>query len=291
MPRLPRLLLMCLLAACVWARDPLAQRIAHTDPAKYRRGRGAHGGAGENQVMTLLDNQSMNTNLIFVHRGLLGPKSGIGHHYHNQMEEMFVIFDNEAQFTIDGRTALVKGPAGAPCRLGRSHAIYNPTDRPAEFMNIAVGSVKAKYDATDLDDNRVDAPLDARPAFITMRLDRKLLRPAEAHNGGQGTAQYRRALRPEVFFTNWAYVDHLVLGPGTSEGRHRHAGVEEVYYVLNGEGRVEVNNESAAIRKGDTVPVFLNEVHSLAAGAGQEMELMILGVAREKNNIDTVAVR
>ena len=30
------------------------------------------------------------------------------------MEEMFVIFDNEAQFTIDGRTATLKGPAGAP---------------------------------------------------------------------------------------------------------------------------------------------------------------------------------
>jgi mannose-6-phosphate isomerase-like protein (cupin superfamily) len=43
---------------------------------------------------------------------------------------MFVIFDGEAQFTIDGRTAVLKGPAGALCRMGHSHAIYNATDKP-----------------------------------------------------------------------------------------------------------------------------------------------------------------
>ena len=30
------------------------------------------------------------TNLLFLHRGVLPPKAGIGHHHHNQME-MFVI--------------------------------------------------------------------------------------------------------------------------------------------------------------------------------------------------------
>ena len=60
-----------------------------------------------------------------MHRGVIEPKSGIGAHFHNQCEEMFVILDGEAQFTIDGRTSLLKGPAGAPARLGHSHAIYN----------------------------------------------------------------------------------------------------------------------------------------------------------------------
>ncbi len=41
------------------------------------------------------------------------------------MEEMFVIFDGEAQFTIDGRTSRCAPRAGAPCRMGQSHAIYN----------------------------------------------------------------------------------------------------------------------------------------------------------------------
>src|SRR5438034_2910021 len=49
-------------------------------------------------------------------------------------EEMFVILDGEAQFTIDGRTSVLKGPAGAPCRMGHMHAIYNATDKPVQWM-------------------------------------------------------------------------------------------------------------------------------------------------------------
>lgn len=93
------------------AREPLAQRIVHTDPAKYRTAKAVHGGAGQLNYMALLDAHSLDTNLFFLHRGTIQPKSGIGAHFHNQCEEMFVIFDGEAQFTIDGRTSLLKGPA------------------------------------------------------------------------------------------------------------------------------------------------------------------------------------
>ncbi len=286
------LILALMLAAPLVAREPLAQRIRHTDPARYRLVNNVHAGApGGLNYMGLLDRLDMNTNLIFVHRGVIPPKGGIGHHFHNHMEEMFVIFDNEAEFTVNGRTSRLAGPAGAPCRMGGSHAIYNPTDRPTEWMNIAVGSMKGRYDAFDLGDDRVGAPLDKVPVFITLRLDRKLLRPAEALNGGKGTALYRRALQPEVFYTNWSYVDHLLLPPGTSLGRHRHEGVEEVFYVLGGEGMVQVGEESAAVRKGDAVPVFLNEVHSLAGAGAEGIELMILGIARQKWALDTVEVR
>ena len=166
------------------AREPLAKRIAHTDPAQYRLIKSVHAGAhgGLNYVGSF-DAYAFNTNLIFLHRGVIPPKGGIGHHYHDQMEEMFVIFDNEAEFTIDGRTSRLDGPAGATCRMGRSHGIYNPTDRPTEWMTIAVGSVKGKYDATDLADNRVGVPLDPKPVFIRMKLDRKLLQPVDSMNG------------------------------------------------------------------------------------------------------------
>ena len=281
-----------LLALPLLARDPLAQRIAHTDPATYKHAPRIHGGAEAGlKYLGLLDAQSMNTNLIFLHRGVIPPKGGIGHHYHNQMEEMFVIFDNEAEFTIDGRTSRLVGPAGAPCRMGRSHGIYNPTDKPTEWMNIAVGSVKGKYDASDLGDDRVGVTIDPKPAFITLKLDRALLQPQEKFLGGSGAALYRRALPPEVFFTNWAYIDHLVLRPDTTLGRHRHEGVEEVFYVMNGEGRAQVNNESAPIRKGDAIPIFLNEVHSFASSGPGDLEFLIIGIAREKGKLDTTEVK
>jgi mannose-6-phosphate isomerase-like protein (cupin superfamily) len=278
------------LAAPALAREPLIQRIARTNPSAYRQIKAVHGGAGELHYQGLFEATTLNANLLFLHRGVIPPGGGIGHHFHNHMEEMFVIFDNEAEFTINGRTSRLAGPAGAPCRMGQSHAIYNPTNRPTEWMNIAVGSIKGKYDATDLDDDRVGVALDPKPVFITMKLDRQLLKPQAGRFGGQGTVRYRRALPPEVFYTNWSYVDHLVIPPGASEGKHRHAGVEEFYYVIDGEGTVTVNHESAAIRKGDAVPIEFNDVHSFAGGGSGGLELMIVGVARVKWALDAEAV-
>jgi len=51
-------------------------------------------------------------------------------------------------------TSALKGTVGAPCRMGHSHAIYNPSDKPVEFMNIT--TVKGKYDAFNLDDARAE---------------------------------------------------------------------------------------------------------------------------------------
>ncbi len=109
---------------------PLAERIAHTEPSKYRASPSVHGGPGQLNYMGLFNATSLDTNLYFLHRGIIQPKSGIGAHFHNQCEEMFVIFDGEAQFTINGRTSVLKGPAGAPTRMGSMHAIYNHTDKP-----------------------------------------------------------------------------------------------------------------------------------------------------------------
>ncbi len=264
-------------------REPLASRIAHTDAAKRQTVKAVHNGAGEIAYQALLDAHSLDTNLYFLHRGVLQPKSSMGNHFHNNCEEMYVVLDGEAQFTVDGRTSLLKAPAGAPCRLGHSHALYNPGDKPVQFLNINVSMLKGENDAFNTDDPRVGVPLDAIPVFMTVSFDRALLRSVNAMAGGKGAVQYRRAIGPSVFAGPWAYTDHLLLPPGTTVGQQIHRGVAEVYYVMGGSGRITVGSETAALQEGDAVPVQLNEVHALENNGTAPLELLVVGVSRERN--------
>ncbi len=188
---------------------------------------------------------------------------------------MFVIFDGEAEFTINGRTSTLKGSWGAPDRMGSAHGIYNPTDHDVEWMNINVGTSKV-YDAFNLGDDRVGAPQDKVPQFVTMHLDRALLKPL----AGNPAVSRRRALGPSVFYTPWAYVDHVLVQPGGATAEVRYPDLSESVYVMAGDGSVTVNGETVAIKKGDAIPVDLGQSHSFKAGAAP-LELMLIGVARD----------
>jgi len=283
-------------AVVAWSAPPAAQeapppRIVHTDPATFRQLSAVHAGAGSMAFASLLNRGAVTPEFNFLHRGVIPPGAGIGHHFHNVVEEMFVILDGEAQFTIDGRTATVKGPAGVVCRTGHSHAIYNAGSTPVQWMNLNVSQVAGVYDAFDLGDTRAGAPLDPIPNFMTMRLDRALLRAAGARGRGAAPAAAsptavvsRRALGPSVFSTTWAYIDHVVVPPGGSTPDTAHDAVGEAYYVLAGTGTVTIKGatpETAAVRAGDAIPIRIGESSRFSNTSSEPLELFVMGVARD----------
>ncbi|HVG56405.1 MAG TPA: cupin domain-containing protein [Vicinamibacterales bacterium] len=282
----------------LWQEQPvtaqatgLAKRIVPTDPATFRMSPAVHGGAGSMGFTALLNRGAVTPEFNFLHRGVIPPGAGIGHHFHNTVEEMFVILDGEAQFTIDGRTATVKGPAGVICRTGHSHAIYNASSTPVQWMNLNVSLIAGVYDAFDLGDTRATAALDPVPPFMTLRLDRALLRAPGGRGRGAAPAapaanavQSRRALAPSVFSTTWAYVDHVLVPPGGSTPELAHESVGEAYYVMAGSGTLTVkgqSSETAPVRTGDAIPIRIGESTQFTNTGSEPLELFVMGVAKD----------
>ena len=280
--------LLLAVAATVAARQAPASRVVHTDPSRYRPLTAVHGGAGGMAYAALLNGGAIGPNFNFMHRGEIPVGSGIGHHFHNTADEMFVVLNGEAQFTIDGRTALLKGPVGVVCRAGHSHAIYNSGREPLQWINFQVSVNAGISDAFDLGDDRsAGVTLDRIPTFMTLSLDPALTRAAGARGRGAAApaappaVMSRRAFGPSVFASTWAYVDHTIVAPGGSTSPLAHPAIGEVYYVLSGQGTVTVGSETTPIAKWDAVPVRLNETSNFASTGSEPLELLVYGVARD----------
>jgi mannose-6-phosphate isomerase-like protein (cupin superfamily) len=279
--------LACLIAATPALAQPgaatgnLSAKIGRHDPAKLNQSNSVHAGAGPMRFGTLLGNQAMSTNLIFVHRGEILPGGGIGQHFHNHCEEMFVILsEGDAEFTINGRTSTLKTPAGAPNTMGASHGIYNPGKTPIEWLNINVGMSKT-YDNFDLGDNRVGVPKDPIPQFINFRIDPAAMTPAPATMNPTGTVTFRRLLGPNVFYTPWSYFDHISIPAGGRIAPNADANMSTAFYVYRGAGSVTVNGETVQIAAGNAIPVDLNQTYSFSQSGTEPLQLLAIGVAKD----------
>ncbi len=269
--------LMMVLAVFVAAAQPLQQRIIYNDPAKYRKLSSVHAGAGEMEFTEMIGRNKLATNFLYLHSGKIYPKGGIGHHFHHSIEEMYVILNGEAQFTINGRTSKIKAPAVVPCKMGDAHAIYNASNEPLRWLNFAVSKQKARGDAFDLGDDRVAAILDPVPVFVSGKLERPQPAPVNMPPGNRNSMS-RRLFGPEIFSTDWNHVDHLII-PADSVVTRQLEGIEEVYYVIKGKGTVTLNNEKADIKPDDAFFGSLGEKPAIANNGRENLEVLVIGIA------------
>ena len=261
----------------------LAQRIGHFDRTKLRLLPGAHDGAGTMHVMHLLDGKALSTSFQFLDEAIIDPHSGLGEHFHDNCEEMFMAIEGpDAQYTINSHTSVLKTPAGAPARMGSSHAFYNPTDQPILWLDWGIGNWSKAHDGFNLEDSRADAPLDKIPQFVNFHLDPTLLKPVAHMNAGNGTVMYRRLLGPAQFYTPWSYIDDVLIPEGASIGAATDLDMSEVYFVLSGTGTVTVNGETASIKQYDAIPVDLGQTRSFSQTGSEPLHMLASGIAKSQ---------
>lgn len=80
---------------------------------------------------------------------------------------------------------------------------------------------------------------------------------AEAHrevaHGGPGEALNTLIFGAEMFESGLEFVIYTELELGAGIGYHPHGEDEEIYLVLEGEGRMTVNGEIHQVQKGDVI--------------------------------------
>jgi mannose-6-phosphate isomerase-like protein (cupin superfamily) len=277
-------ILMITLSGVATTAQPANARVIHNDPSKYRNLNAVHAGAGGMAFTQLIGRTELGTNFLYLHSGTINAKSGIGHHFHHTIEEMYVLLNGEAEFTINGRTSKIKAPAVVPCKMGDAHAIYNSSQEPVRWLNFAVSKAKGRTDNFDLMDTRAGAAIEAVPVFVSGRLEKEKLKTVKP-NGEGNMSPYRRIFGPDIFRTNWNHVDHLVIAADSTSGPRTLEGIEEVYYVVKGSGKVSINNEQFNVKADDAFYGKLGEKISLSGNSNEALELLVIGIAVSKDKI------
>lgn len=274
---LPVITLLAAMTVPVTAQ-PLSERVVTNNPDNYRLLSSVHDGAGQMAFTGLIGRQDLSTNFLYLHAGKIHPGGGIGHHFHHSIEEMYVLLNGEAEFTINGHTSRLEAPVVVPNKMGDSHALYNPTDDTLRWLNFAVSSTKGRGDAFDLGDDRVDVTIDPTPVFVYSQLEQDALRDNNHPYPGEGV-RYNRALGPKIFSTDWNHVDHVVIPEGSSARPRQLEGIEEVYYVINGSGSITIEGETTNIEADDAFSASLGETVTISNEGSNNLELLVIGIA------------
>lgn len=289
------MIIFCIISVqLVYAQHPAFNNnpfFGRNDKSMYRPGKQPHGGAGVLNYMQLTPPKEFKSNFIFLHRGTIMPKSGIGEHAHRRMEEMFIVLDRYAEFTVNGRTAEIPAIGMVVCPMGSSHGIYNPSDHPVEWMNWGISNDNRNYDAVNFNtegNDLVNQEIESPPTFMWAVLNRDMFHPVEEFCGGKGTVFTRKVWTSDDFRTNWEYLHHYLIPPGSSIGLHRHDNMEVVYYILSGKGRGTVNDATYDIIEGDAMSCILHNSIGVYNNSNEEMEIMAVGVSMVKGETDCI---
>ncbi len=80
----------------------------------------------------------------------------------------------------------------------------------------------------------------------------------------------------QVQMINWAR-----LPAGESFQAHYHEDMQEVFIIIRGQARIQIDQETADLGSGDTVVIPVRSVHIMHNTGRQDVEYIALGITRE----------
>jgi mannose-6-phosphate isomerase-like protein (cupin superfamily) len=78
----------------------------------------------------------------------------------------------------------------------------------------------------------------------------------------------------ELYHTSKQSLAEATLEPDEATQRHYHARTEEIYFILEGSGRMEVDGDARTVRPGDAVLIPPGARHRLENTGGSELRIL-----------------
>ena len=106
----------------------------------------------------------------------------------------------------------------------------------------------------------------------------------QSSHGGSGPVDLYEIWSKSDFESNVDFMDRVVVPPGTTIGFHRHGNNEEMYIVLNGNGRMRIEDEEVVVKQGDMILNPAGGQHGLTNDSDDDIDILVIQVG-----IDDVA--
>jgi mannose-6-phosphate isomerase-like protein (cupin superfamily) len=108
--------------------------------------------------------------------------------------------------------------------------------------------------------------------FKKLSVEDVVLEPT--HDG----AVKRVLLRHEDVDSQLMFLNEVYIAPGEKFGAHMHSDIEEVFYFLDGEGTMQIEDEVQPVTHGDRVIVPTHQVYLLENTGDKLMRFVCFGV-------------
>jgi mannose-6-phosphate isomerase-like protein (cupin superfamily) len=96
-------------------------------------------------------------------------------------------------------------------------------------------------------------------------------------HGGEGFAIARRLFTADDFQSSLFFFNESTLQPGASYGDHPHVGDEEIYYIVEGRGLMQVDGEEQEVGPGDAILTRSGSHHSLRNTGDGALKVLVIG--------------
>lgn len=92
---------------------------------------------------------------------------------------------------------------------------------------------------------------------------------------GKGEIVFREIFGKSVFKSKLSFFHETVIKPNSTIGNHLHTDNEEIYYVLEGEGVMIIDDERVKVKPGDATIVHGGSSHGLENNTSKNLKIIV----------------